>query len=59
MRHSTKLQLATIAMAAGILSAADRTPDGQPDLQGIWTNATLTPLERPKELAGKEWPPKA
>jgi hypothetical protein len=22
------------------------TPDGHPDLQGIWTNATLTPLER-------------
>ena len=32
-----------------------RTPDGQPDLQGIWTNATLTPLERPPELAGKEF----
>src|SRR5713101_1461682 len=31
-----------------------RTPDGQPDLQGIWTNATLTPLERPSELAGKQ-----
>jgi hypothetical protein len=30
-----------------------RTADGQPDLQGIWTNATLTPLERPAELAGK------
>ena len=30
-----------------------RTPDGQPDLQGIWTNATLTPLERPDEFAGK------
>ena len=30
-----------------------RTPDGQPDLQGIWSNATLTPLERPRELAGK------
>jgi hypothetical protein len=29
------------------------TPDGQPDLQGIWTSATLTPLERPPELAGK------
>jgi hypothetical protein len=29
------------------------TPDGQPDLQGFWTNSTLTPLERPKELAGK------
>jgi hypothetical protein len=27
----------------------------QPDLQGIWTNATITPLERPKELAGKEF----
>src|SRR6266481_14177 len=32
-----------------------RTPDGQPDLQGIWSNATITPLERPKELAGKEF----
>ena len=30
-----------------------RTPDGHPDLQGIWTNATLTPLERPASLAGK------
>jgi hypothetical protein len=30
-----------------------RTPDGQPDLQGVWTNSTLTPLERPAELAGK------
>jgi hypothetical protein len=28
---------------------------GQRDLQGIWTNATLTPLERPRELAGKEF----
>ena len=26
---------------------APRTPDGQPDLQGFWTNATYTPLERP------------
>jgi len=30
-----------------------RTPDGQPDLQGFWTNATTTPLERPSEFAGK------
>jgi hypothetical protein len=30
-----------------------RTPDGQPDLEGIWTNSTLTPLERPAEFAGK------
>ncbi len=31
-----------------------RTPDGQPDLQGYWTNDTFTALERPRELAGKE-----
>lgn len=30
-----------------------RTPDGKPDLQGIWTNATQTPLERPEELGLK------
>ena len=29
--------------------------DGQPDLQGMWTNATITPFERPSELAGKEF----
>jgi hypothetical protein len=28
-------------------------PDGQPDLQGIWTNATITPMERPAEFANK------
>jgi hypothetical protein len=44
---------------AGVLSAqsakwtAPHTPDGQPDLQGVWTNATITPFERPAELAGK------
>jgi hypothetical protein len=27
--------------------------DGRPDLQGIWTNGTITPLERPPELADK------
>jgi hypothetical protein len=32
-----------------------RTPDGHPDLQGFWTNATITPLERPKELGPKEF----
>src|SRR6202142_2508321 len=31
------------------------TPDGQPDLQGVWTNNTVTPLTRPKGLAGKEF----
>jgi len=32
-----------------------RTPDGQPDLQGYWTNDTYTPLERPVELGDKEF----
>ena len=29
---------------------APRTPWGDPDLQGVWTNATLTPIERPAGL---------
>src|SRR5215471_11293876 len=32
-----------------------RTPDGQPDLEGVWAITVLTPLERPRELAGKEF----
>jgi hypothetical protein len=32
---------------------APRTPDGQPDMQGIWSNAVLTPLERPADLKDK------
>jgi hypothetical protein len=28
-----------------------RTPDGQPDLQGFWTNSTYVPLERPDKVA--------
>lgn len=34
---------------------APHTPDGQPDLQGVWTNATITPFERPAELAAKAY----
>ena len=30
------------------------TPWGDPDLQSVWDFRTLTPLERPDELAGKE-----
>ena len=30
------------------------TPWGDPDLQGTWTNATTTPLERPDDLGGRE-----
>lgn len=34
---------------------APRTADGHPNLQGIWTMATFTPLERPANLVGKEF----
>lgn len=30
-----------------------RTQDGQPDIEGVWTNPTITPFERPAELASK------
>jgi hypothetical protein len=30
-----------------------KTPNGQPDLQGTWDYATITPLERPKQLGDK------
>jgi hypothetical protein len=33
--------------------APGRTADGQPDLEGVWTNATITPLERPAALKDK------
>ena len=32
---------------------APRTMDGQPDLQGVWANNNGTPVERPKQYAGK------
>jgi hypothetical protein len=32
-----------------------RTPDGQPDLQGTWTNETITPFERPANLRDREF----
>jgi hypothetical protein len=31
------------------------TPYGQPDLQGVWWNNSATPLERPKELEGRQF----
>src|SRR5260221_12424202 len=34
-----------------------RTPDGQLDLQGFWTNSTYTPLERPKNVTKEFYTP--
>ena len=33
--------------------AIPRAADGHPDLEGIWTNATVTPMERPAQFANK------
>ena len=56
-RSPTPTAALTFALAAGFFAApanaqskaaspkkwtTPRTPDGQPDLQGIWTNATIT-----------------
>lgn len=40
----------TIPLAAQTPYKSPRTPDGQPDLQGFWTNSTYTPLERPNNV---------
>jgi hypothetical protein len=32
-----------------------RTQWGHPDIQGLWTNSTITPLERPAQYANKEF----
>ncbi len=51
-------QFAVLVGAAAVAIAAQATSPrsfGERDLQGIWTNATVTPLERPAEFAGKEF----
>jgi hypothetical protein len=58
---NASLSLVPVSAAGQTASSASkarpplRTQEGQPDLQGIWTNATITPLERPRELAAKEF----
>jgi hypothetical protein len=53
------LVVAVLPLAAQVPSTkawvAPRTPDGKPDLQGVWTSATLTPLERPADLGNKQF----
>jgi len=52
------LLVVVLASPAAAQTAASKPwtatmPDGKPDLEGVWTNATLTPLERPARFAGR------
>ena len=52
LRFAAVTAILCIAAAQPTIAAAPyrapRTPDGQPDLQGAWTNVTKTPLQRRK-----------
>ncbi len=60
MSHRILVALFAVAavvalMPVSVEGQAQRTPWGDPDLQGFWTNTTTTPLERPDDVdAGDE-----
>ncbi len=51
--HGQTTKAAANSRPAAKKWTAPRTPWGAPDLQGIWDFATITPMERPTDLAGK------
>src|SRR5438309_1487671 len=54
MRTVAILALLSVPLAAQTKKQW-RTPWGDPDLQGSWSNATTTPLQRPAKYAGREF----
>ncbi|PYS38458.1 MAG: hypothetical protein DMG14_17585, partial [Acidobacteria bacterium] len=48
------LLAAAVPLMAG-QAPPPRTPWGHPDLQGIWDNHSITPLERPAKFAGRQF----
>ena len=53
--HVVPAALTLLAVAMPPAAAAqDRTPWGDPDLQGVWANDAVTPLERPAGLGARE-----
>jgi hypothetical protein len=56
MRQRFIVFMSAVAAVIAVVPPVSLTGQaGRRDLQGFWTNATLTPLERPAELAGKEF----
>ena len=63
MSHDASRPVIVLALAIAVVSRSSpvfaqsmpRTSWGHPDLQGIWSTATITPFERPPEFAGKEF----
>ena len=51
-RHRIVLALAVVVLC-GATEAVAQQSSSHPDLQGFWTNGTLTPLQRPPEVAGR------
>ena len=50
---NSKAAAFALALAIGGPALSAQRPQPVPDLQGIWTNGTVTPLQRPADLAGK------
>ena len=54
-KHVLPAAATALALSMPLAAAAQgRTPWGDPDLQGIWTNDVVTPLERPAGLGARE-----
>ena len=51
--HRFGLVVIALLSTAAVVSAQHKTPWGDPDFQGIWSNQSPTPVERPDALAGK------
>ena len=63
MRHRLLKLTCAVSTGAAVIAVStttvvgqsqSRTPWGDPDLQGVFTFATITPLQRPDDVLGKE-----
>ena len=59
LAHYRRFGLVIVLAASSLLAQNDhhsaRTAGNHPNLEGLWTNVTITPLERPRDLAGKPY----